>query len=604
MKTKLEERFDELSGLLINRMNPEGFWTGELSASALGVAVAVAALHFDNAEENEAAIWNGLNWLTKNCNADGSFGDTPESPGNISTTLLVYAAVNLYAGNDEQLASLQEKMKVYLLKESIDPSTNQISSAILAHYKKDYTFSVPILTMCALCGIPQEDAFSYIPQLPFELSLLPRKFYRMLNLSVVSYAIPALVAVGIVIFRKKKSGKLGRWIRNRSVEKALVVLEKMMPESGGFLEAIPLTAFVSLSLIHAGYSDSKVVREGISFLKRTQRPDGSWPIDVDLSTWVTTLSVKALRSYKDKLLPTIQQERVTSHLLSIQNRTTHIFNGTEPGGWGWTSYSGSVPDCDDTPGVVLALLRLQKKEKISVEVLDGCRWLLKLQNKDGGFPTFSKGWGKLPFDQSCADLTGHCLLALAASIENYETELTGTEQKAFHSAIEKSVNYLSKHQHSDGSWQPLWFGNQHTADHSNPVYGTARVLTYLQDVIPFDRLHPQLKSDIQSMIDRGITFLTNVQNADGSWGGYLAIPGTIEETSLAISALIGSGQMDNCRKGFEWLDQYYLQNGLKSAPIGLYFASLWYDEKMYPLTTYLEAITRALECNSTDGAVS
>jgi len=201
-------------------------------------------------------------------------------------------------------------------------------------------------------------------------------------------------------------------------------------------------------------------------------------------------------------------------------------------------------------------------------------------------------------------LTGHCLLALAASIENYETELTGTELKAFHSAIEKSVNYLSKHQHSDGSWQPLWFGNQHTADHSNPVYGTARVLTYLQDVIPFDRLHPQLKSDIQSMIDKGITFLTNVQNTDGSWGGYHAIPGTIEETSLAISALIGSGQMDNCQKGFEWLDQYYLQNGLKSAPIGLYFASLWYDEKMYPLTAYLEAITRALECNSTDGAVS
>jgi hypothetical protein len=107
----------------------------------------------------------------------------------------------------------------------------------------------------------------------------------------------------------------------------------------------------------------------------------------------------------------------------IQNRQVHPFNGTGPGGWGWTNYPGSVPDGDDTPGVLLALMKLQPKEQVKDEVLAGCIWLIKLQNSDGGFPTFSKGWGKLPFDQSCSDLTGHNLLALSAVMETYGNEL-------------------------------------------------------------------------------------------------------------------------------------------------------------------------------------
>ena len=92
-------------------------------------------------------------------------------------------------------------------------------------------------------------------------------FYRLLNLSVVSYAIPALIAVGIVIFKKKKSGKLMHWFRKGAEKKALQILHDSMPASGGFLEAIPLTAFVALSLINAGYGHTAVVEKGIDFLK-------------------------------------------------------------------------------------------------------------------------------------------------------------------------------------------------------------------------------------------------------------------------------------------------------------------------------------------------
>ena len=120
---------------------------------------------------------------------------------------------------------------------SIDIKSDKFIDQILNYYKKDYTFSVPILTMCALCGIPEENGFDRIPQLPFELALVPRKFYSALNLNVVSYAIPALIAVGILIFKKKKTNPFSHLIRNKSVSKSILLLKAMTPKSGGYLEA-------------------------------------------------------------------------------------------------------------------------------------------------------------------------------------------------------------------------------------------------------------------------------------------------------------------------------------------------------------------------------
>ena len=594
-KEDISARLNEVGKLIAGELRPEGFWEGRLSSSALGVAVAVAALHFDNALKNEAEIRKGILWLQKNINSDGSFGDTPESKGNVSTSLLVYAALNLYATSDEQIKETQQKVAGYLSSLKIDVQSPQVAKFILAHYQNDYTFSVPILAMCGVCGVPGEDAFNHIPQLPFELSLLPRKFYRLLNLSVVSYAIPALVAVGILIYKKKKSNLFWRIIRKFSIKKAMTILHRMLPESGGFLEAIPLTAFVSLSLINSGFADTDVVKKGIQFLKRTQREDGGWPIDVDLSTWVTSLSVKAFRGKLDGFLNSDQEDKIADYFRLIQNEKIHPFNGTGPGGWGWTNYSGSVPDGDDTPGAMLALLKLEPKSKIKHEVLNAANWLKELQNSDGGFPTFSRGWGKLPFDQSCSDLTGHCLLAVSEVMENYQDELYGNESEKLKKIFEGALLYLEKKQAENGSWLPLWFGNQLTANHTNPVYGTAKVVTYLKDAAMHNWHSTQTRDQLEKMIRKGNDFLVGVQNEDGSWGGDKNIPGTIEETSLAVSALISGVNLVICESGLKWLEKTIKEKGFVSAPIGLYFASLWYDEKMYPLTSYLEALARAEE---------
>ena len=592
----LENQYKKLVGLLKAELDPQGFWSGKLSSSALGTAVAIVALKINNDDSDHNLIINGLKWLIVNQNGDGGFGDTSQSKSNVSTSLLSYAAISyckaLNDNSEQSLANIEK----YLLTQKIDLYKKGITTAVLGYYGGDYTFSVPILSMLIICGVLDPEASRKIPQLPFEFTLLPAKWYSLFNLRVVSYAIPALIGVGIFIFRTRKHhNPVMKWLRNKSIGPAMRKLEGIMPESGGFLEAIPLTAFVAMCLISCGLGNNAVAVKGISFLRNQQREDGSWPIDTNLSTWVTSLSVKALGPQMMNQFSKQEISNISNHFHIFQYKSIHPFNLAQPGGWGWTNFSGSVPDVDDTSGAILALLELYNPEDDNTvtAVINGCRWLVTLQNKDGGFPTFCKGWGRLPFDRSCADLTGHALFAMAKSLDVLTELIPEDLRMAITKCIARAFGFLWKLQNDNGSWNPLWFGNQFTTDNRNPVYGTAKVSIYLNDSILCSCLDNIMKRNIGQMLDKAANYLVDQQNQDGSWGGEIGVNGTIEETSLAIAALTGNDR-DACLKGFDWLQDEFDKNGLRSSPIGLYFAMLWYDEKLYPLVYYIEALRRFL----------
>ena len=116
-----------------------------------------------------------------------------------------------------------------------------------------------------------------------------------MRLHVVSYALPALIGIGQCIHHHKKPwNPLTRVLRALSRKRSLRVLETIQPSSGGFLEAIPLTSFVTLSLAACGVANGPVAQSAVHFIVKSVRPDGSWAIDSNLATWVTTLSVNAL----------------------------------------------------------------------------------------------------------------------------------------------------------------------------------------------------------------------------------------------------------------------------------------------------------------------
>jgi len=510
-----------------------GHWEGELSSSALATATAVCALMI--VREQDGLVRNGIRWLNEHQNSDGGFGDADDCPSNISTTTLAWATLSMHGSSAAGPAEDWLKERVGEL------TAESMATAISRVYGEDRTFSVPILTHCALAG---RCNWEHIPALPFELAALPHASFKLVGLPVVSYALPALIAIGLAQHRHYPSrNSFRRHLRELVQGKTLRLLESLQPPSGGFLEATPLTSFVTMSLAASDLASHPVTQKGVEFLTRSVREDGSWPIDTNLSTWVTTLAVNALGADAFSLEERAYLKR---WLLDQQHTVVHPYTKSAPGGWAWTNRSGGVPDGDDTSGALLALAVLGDDEETEIQnaATAGVKWLIGLQNTDGGIPTFCRGWGKLPFDRSSPDLTAHALRAW---------QRWRMLDPCIDAAIERGVRFLLRSQQPDGSWIPLWFGNPWTLEQTNPVYGTAQVLR-CEDLLPEDARQ------------RATQFLYSIQKPNGSFG-------TIEDTALAVTAL-------NDERGKSWLKEH---SEFKPSPIGLYFAKLWYSEKLYPL---------------------
>jgi squalene-hopene/tetraprenyl-beta-curcumene cyclase len=743
---RLTAAYERAKADLLAERTPDGHWVGELSSSALATATAVSALAIVEGRRSkvesrnpedptfdlrpstfDSLIARGVAYLARQQNPDGGFGDTDLSHSNIATTYLVVAALHL-AGAADQHSDLLKRANAYIAsKGGLD--------GLRKRYGIDKTFVVPIMTNLALAGLIDWRA---IDPLPFELACVPQAWYRFVGMPVVSYAIPALVAIGQARYHhappRNPFTRLLRWL---SITRSLRVLRRMQPDSGGYLEATPLTAFVVMSLAsisqrfvesrkskvesqdggnaastfdirHSTFDPaSEVIREGVKFLVSSIRPDGSWPIDTNLATWNTTLAINALagagEDVAELLLPkprpsvavpsqpadsadsatTGRGFGVLDWLLSCQHTQRHPFTGAKSGGFGWSDLSGAVPDADDTPGALLTLAtwcrspgcREQERRLATNAAAIALRWLLDLQNADGGWPTFCRGWGRLPFDRSGPDLTAHVVRALLAWHPHGKLSpfpVWGREHLQIDRAIGRATNYLMQHQLSDGSWLPLWFGNQDRPTEDNPVYGTAKVSIAMIDDEP----------------DRGVAWLVANQNADGGWGSgvwrriqnaecrmqnegqarnaelgarsgvegeepvtesggashsvldtqYL-VPGSgqpdamaaqsairnpksaiaaapicnlqfaitnlqssVEETALAVEALLAACPRNATEgvpysavaRGLAWLiDRVEAGQHRQPAPIGFYFAKLWYYERLYPLTFTVAALGRA-----------
>lgn len=563
---------------LLDRRTPDGHWAGHLSSSALATATAVVAIAAARSagvgpRDADPLIDDGLHWLVRTRNAEGGWGDTTDSVSNISTTALVWSA--LAYGRTSDAATGAQSATAWIERAIGSSTPGALARALGDRYGKDRTFSVPILTMCAIAGRLGERGWSLIPPLPFELAALPRGFFATLRLPVVSYALPALISMGLARHRRGPSTPVLGSIRSAVTTRVLRVLDGLQPEGGGFLEAVPLTAFVTMSLIAAGERGHPVVGRALEFLVRSVRRDGSWPIDTNLATWVTTLSARAA----GRLDPQDRQ-RIRDWLLAQQWTREHPYTGAAPGGWAWTDLPGGVPDADDTAGAVLALHHLDRDApRVRTAAADGIRWLLDLQNRDGGIPTFCRGWGTLPFDRSATDLTAHALRAWIA----WRTAVDAPLRARIDRGIARAVAFLERSQRAGGAFVPLWFGNQHAPGEENPVYGTSRVIEGLaaaHDAVP-ERVAPVLR--------RARRWLLDAQNVDGSWGGDRQVGGTIEETGLAVEALGRSGVhdppgADAVARGLTWLnDATDAGRRFPAAPIGLYFARLWYSDELYPL---------------------
>ena len=191
------------------------------------------------------------------------------------------------------------------------------------------------------------------------------------------------------------------------------------------------------------------------------------------------------------------------------------------------------------------------------------KWLLAMQNSDGGWAAFDRDINrtvleKVPFadhnamqDPSCPDITGRVLECL--SWHGFRNS---------HPMVRRAIQYIKSRQEPEGCWFGRWGVNY--------IYGTMCVLRGL-DAIGVDNHEPY--------VQQAAEWLRSVQNPDGGWGESCASymddslrgrgPSTASQTAWALLALVATGSRDyerSIRRGVGFLIDTQREDGTWNEP--------------------------------------
>lgn len=527
----------------------ETHWVGELSSSALATAISIVALQLVDASLYAGRIAQGRQWLIATQATDGGWGDAIVDASNINATSLALAALifTLPASEDEAAKSAIERARRRL---------DQLGGWPAVADPERCTLSGPCRTVAALAGIMD---WRKIKRLRPEVILLPTSLRR-----TISTTFPAYLSISTLhsITASHPLNDLPTYKRARTM--AIRWLEQAQGPNGSFEESAFLTSVIVACWTAAGYSDLPWLRPAIEFILASQRADGSWPIDRDLETFDTDLTVFAL---KEAGIPVPAEEEVLAWLLARQFTTDCFPTGAHPGGWAWAMPAG-WPDADDTSYTMLALRSLGVPAD-DPAIIQGADWLEHMQNTDGSWSTFVRN-SRMPFDHDCPYITGHVLCALQAAGRLAEKPLI----------LRRALRYLERAQHYDGSFASIWF-RETTA-------GTASVIEALY------------KCDLLTlpMAQRAREALLRSQNDDGGWGGMRLQASTAEETAWAIMALLRWPDdvitREAASRGVRWLVAHQRADGTWAPwPIALYYSAMWYSDSYYAIALPMQALARA-----------
>ncbi|MEN6451277.1 MAG: terpene cyclase/mutase family protein [Thermoguttaceae bacterium] len=442
-----------------------------------------------------------------------------------------------------------------------------------------------------------------------------------------------------------------RWLPFR--QKALVAAERWMrtrfDRSDGLGAIYPPIVWSIISLKCLGYPDDspelQYCHEELRKLCIDDERTGTTRLQPCKSpVWDTAIAVRALA--QSGLPPENPAMREAIRWLldrQVQRRGDWAETvAAEPGGWCFEYANDFYPDCDDTAMVLMALhtqfagpapaqralppeLRLAgatlaRNAAVEVDAEDshgrageledtvlaverGLRWLLAMQNRDGGWAAFDRDNDHeflchVPFadhnamiDPSTPDLAGRALEALGQ-----------LGRRLGDPVVDRAVSYIRRNQNPDGSWFGRWGVNY--------IYGTWQAITGLVAVgVPTD----------DPAIVAGANWLLLHQQACGAWGESAESydspqlrgqgPATASQTAWALLGLMAAGMADHSAvaRGIRYLMTTQTDDGAWDEPqfTGTGFPRVFYLRyHYYPIYFPLMALSQWAVKAGSDEAVS
>ncbi|WP_338472969.1 squalene--hopene cyclase [Niallia sp. XMNu-256] len=354
-------------------------------------------------------------------------------------------------------------------------------------------------------------------------------------------------------------------LHQQGMEKAKRYMVNRIEPDGTFLTYFSSTFLMIYALLALGYSKhDPLILKAVDGLKSMQcKINGYTHMQfTTASIWNTSLINSTLQiagiSPTDTIITKSNEYLLSRQHLKYGDWVVHNPHGF-PGGWGFADQNTIQPDVDDSTASLKSIAQTVRQDRrLHSSWERGVRWVLSMQNDDGGWPAFEKNTNNkllslLPIkggediiaDPSSADLTGRTLEFLG----NYTNLSTNVD------AIRKGVNWLLHDQERNGSWYGRW-GICY-------LYGTWAAITGLSAV--------GIRSSHRS-IRNGVKWLQTIQNEDGGWGEscksdrkktYVPLKhSTLTHTAWAVDALIAAHDQPTkvINRGIQYLVNHLNRN--------------------------------------------
>ncbi len=226
-----------------------------------------------------------------------------------------------------------------------------------------------------------------------------------------------------------------------------------------------------------------------------------------------------------------------------------------PGGWAFQYANPHYPDLDDTAVVVMALDRAANlpgvQQDYGTAISRGQEWIAGLQSKNGG-------WASFDADNTCHYLNNipfsdHGALLDPPTVDVSARCVSMLAQLGEKTETSPMLKRGVEYILNDQEKDGSWFGRWGM----NYIYGTWSALC---------ALNAAGVSASSESVRRAVAWLVSIQNEDGGWGedgssykldykGYEKSPSTPSQTSWALLGLMAAGEVDHpaVAKGIAYL---------------------------------------------------